>query len=213
MDECFAVSKPVFLGEDRYEHDHHESRDPQDMRYFQRRLFWAWLLSGGSANYGGRWWVLHPYSQTGARPARSFHHPAHIYDQPLAGLDSVKVIRDFFEQRHVELAAFQPAHALASDPDRRDAVNAPKVMRRAGDEFLLYHPNATGAGRTMEVSASRTARVRLDLTSAPGRFSVEWVRALDGAALPGDAVQGGAVIELAAPWPGADIVLRMQRSQ
>lgn len=57
-------AKPVFLGEDRYEHDYPD-RDPTDMRYFQRRLFWAWLLSGGSANYGGRWWSVVPYSQTG----------------------------------------------------------------------------------------------------------------------------------------------------
>ena len=62
-----AFAKPVFLGEDRYEQDHAE-RDPLDMRYWQRRLFWSWLLSGGSANYGGRWWAVHPYSETAGKP-------------------------------------------------------------------------------------------------------------------------------------------------
>ncbi|MBM4083108.1 MAG: DUF4038 domain-containing protein, partial [Planctomycetes bacterium] len=137
-----AAAKPVFLGEDRYEHDHPETRDPRDMRYFQRRLFWAWLLSGGSANYGGRWWALHPYTQTGQRPAPSAHHKDFTYKAPLTGLDSVKAIRDYFETRRVELSDFVPDHALASDPDGTPATRAPKLMRRGRDEFLVYHPNA-----------------------------------------------------------------------
>ena len=59
-------NKPVFNGEDRYESDHAESYDPFDMRYFQRRLFWSWLLSGGSANYGGE-----PNRPSQARPDTS----------------------------------------------------------------------------------------------------------------------------------------------
>lgn len=62
-----AFAKPVFLGEDRYEQDHAE-RDPLHMRYWQRRLFWSWLLSGGSTNYGGRWWVVQPYGETRGKP-------------------------------------------------------------------------------------------------------------------------------------------------
>jgi len=38
-----ALAKAVFLGEDRYEQDHGSRLDPLHMRYWQRRLFWAWL--------------------------------------------------------------------------------------------------------------------------------------------------------------------------
>ena len=56
-----AFAKPVFLGEDRYEQDHGTRLDPTHMAYWQRRLFWSWLLAGGSAQYYGRtWWTVHP---------------------------------------------------------------------------------------------------------------------------------------------------------
>ncbi|MBM3855739.1 MAG: DUF5060 domain-containing protein, partial [Verrucomicrobia bacterium] len=98
-----AFAKPVFLGEDRYEQDHAE-RDPLDMRYWQRRLFWAWLLSGGSTNYGGRWWAVHPYSETAGRPTAYHARKAVIFDKALTGLDSVRVIRDTFAARAIDLA-------------------------------------------------------------------------------------------------------------
>ena len=108
------LNKPVFLGEDRYEQDR-VNLDPLHMRYWQRRLFWAWLLSGGSTNYGGRWWTVHPYSESGARPAIYNRRPENTFRQLLAGLDSVRFIRDFFQQRSVDLGEFEPDHALVED--------------------------------------------------------------------------------------------------
>jgi hypothetical protein len=210
-EQYHALAKPVFLGEDRYEHDHPETHDPRDMQYFQRRLFWAWLLSGGSANYGGRWWVVHPYAQTGRRPAPSAHHRDFTYTAPLTGLDSVKVIRDYFETRRIELSDFVPDHALATDPDNVPPTRAPKLMRRGRDEFLVYHPNAAADRRDAKVDLNRAARLRLDLREAAGSFTVEWYRAVDGTTHNGGAVRGEQWIELVAPWAGQDVVVRLSK--
>ncbi len=204
-------NKPVFLGEDRYEQDHPRTHDPVDMRYFQRRLFWSWLLAGGSANYGGRWWTIHPYRQTGKRPVSNPKYPEATHGQ-LVGLDSVRFIRDYFAKREIELSDFEPDHGLARDLDDAPASRAPKLMRRGQEEFLLYHPNAAADGRDAKARGERTARVRLDLRKAHGPFAVEWYRAHDGIARKGEPVAGGKEVELVAPWPGHDIVLRLVKA-
>jgi hypothetical protein len=208
-------AKPVLLGEDRYEQDHPNKLDPIDMRYFQRRLYWAWLLSGGSANYGGRWWVLHPYTQTGKRETLN---PWPVYKKAthraaLTGLDSVRFIRDYFVKRNVELFDFEPDHGLVSDLDDGKDARAPKLMRRGQDEFLIYHPNAAADGREAKVHAERKARVRLDLRKADGPFAVEWYRAHDGTAQEVAPIAGGKEVELVAPWPGHDVVLRVVKTR
>ncbi len=206
-----AFAKPVFLGEDRYEQDHGVTLDPTHMRYWQRRLFWAWLLSGGSANYGGRWWAVHPYEETAKRTATYHKRPAVTFRTPLTGLDSVRHIRDYFEQRGIDLGQFEPDHALAEDAAGRQAAQSPRLLHRGGDEFLIYHPNAASDDQSARADAARTARLRLDLRTAPGNFSVEWYRAEDGQARIGDAVPGAQWLELTAPWPRADVVLRLRR--
>lgn len=205
-----AFAKPVFLGEDRYEQDH-ATLDPVDMRYWQRRLFWAWSLSGGSANYGGRWWAVHPYSETGNKPTAYNRRKAVVFDKPLTGLDSVRVIRDYFATRAIDLAEFSAAPDLVRDADGRVAVDAPKLMRRGGDEFLADHPNSASAGRTAQADATRAARLSLDLSTAPGQFEVEWLRPHDGVSARGAPVEGGRRIELTSPWIGYDAVVRIIR--
>lgn len=215
--ECCAkyhrFAKPVLLGEDRYEQDHPNRLDPIDMRYYQRRLYWAWLLSGGSASYGGRWWVLHPYTQTGERatpnprPAAKFTH-----NTALHGLDCVKFIRDYFETRQIELSDFEPDEALARDPDGGQGARVPKLLRRGHDEFLIYHPNAAADAREAKPNTERKARLHLDLRQAAGPFEVEWYRADDGMSQAGELIAGGKQVELIAPWPGYDVVLRLFRN-
>jgi len=209
-DRYEAFAKPVFLSEDRYEQDRAEL-DPVNMRYWQRRLFWAWLLSGGSANYGGRWWAVHPYSETANKPAAYHRRPAVVFRQPLTGLDSVRVIRDYFATRGIELAEFSAAPALVRDADGRVAADAPKLMRRGGDEFLLYHPNSASAGRDAQADATRAARLWLDLSTVSGQFDVEWLRPHDGVNARGAPVEGGRRIELTSPWVGHDAVVRLVR--
>lgn len=205
-------AKPVLLGEDRYEQDHPDRFDPIDMRYFQRRLYWAWLLSGGCANYGGRWWVLHPYTQTGKRqtpnprPAYNFIHKA-----PLHGLDSVKFIRDYFEKRKIELSDFVPDHGLVRSLDGAGEARAPKLMRRGQEEYLIYHPNAGDDGKKAKTDPKKKAGMKLDLRAVQAAFTVEWYRAEDGVALEAGTIEGGRMTELIGPWAGYDVVLRLSR--
>lgn len=204
-------AKPVFLGEDRYEQDHGPNLDPANMRYWQRRLFWTWLLSGGSANYGGRWWLVQPYSEVGTTPATVKDRPNVTFRTPLTGLDSVRFIRDYFAGREIELSGFEPDQSLVSDPDGGQDARAPKLMRRAYEEFLVYHPNAAADGREAKPQSKRMARLRLDLRQAVGPLTAEWYRAEDGMAQRGEHVAGGKEVALTAPWPGHDVVLRLSR--
>lgn len=204
-------NKPVFLGEDRYEQDYPNRYDPVDMRYFQRRLFWAWLLAGGSANYGGRYWVVHPYRQTGRRPAPSLRDHNITFGQ-LVGLDSVKFIRDYFSARNLELSDFEPAYDLAKAAVDGTPGQAPHVMRRGHAEFLVYHPHATGDGRKARVQTGTAARLRIDLRQTQGHFDVEWYRAEDGQMKRGEPVPAGDWRELTAPWMGADVVVWLRRA-
>lgn len=207
-------AKPVLLGEDRYEQDHPNRLDPIDMRYFQRRLYWAWLLSGGSANYGGRWWVLHPYTQTGERetpnprPAYHFTHKT-----ALRGLDSVKFIHDYFESRKIELSDFVPDHGRASDLDGAREARAPKLMRRGQEEYLIYHPNAADDGKDAKPDAKKKAGLNIDLRAVQATFTVEWYRPEDGAVHDGGTVKGGQEVRLVSPWIGHDVVLRLSKPQ
>ena len=201
-----AFEKPVFLGEDRYEQDHGVRRDPAHMRAWQRRLFWAWLFSGGSTNYGGRWWTVQPYTDTGTLTATFHQRPQTTFSTALTGLDSVKFIRDYFEQRRIELGEFQPDHALAGDLQN---VRTPRVMRRGNDEFLIYHPNAADDGQNARPDPAQTARIQLDLRQAAGTFVAEWYRTEDGVVADGGTFAGGQRLDFTAPWLGQDVVLRL----
>lgn len=204
-----AAAKPVFLGEDRYEQDHGPSRDPAHMRYWQRRLFWSWLLSGGSTNYGGRWWTVQPYGETGVRTTRYRQRPNVTFDAALTGLDSVVPIRDFFERRAIDLALFEPDHALVRDTAGAEGARAPKLMRRGQVEFLIYHPHAAADGREARVDVAKTPGVVVDLSAARGQFAVEWYRAEDGRSQAGDDIAGGKENKLTSPFPAHDVVLRL----
>lgn len=196
----------VFLAEDYYEQDH-ESRYPRTPRYSQRWLFWSWILSGGSANYGGRYAVLHPYSQSRQLP---FEFNGRHWGG-LTGLDSAPYIATYFRERGIDLVSFQPDDQLVSDLDNRNDQRRPDLMRRGFDELLIYHPNAYRAERFAHLALSVTPGVRLDLRGTDGMFSVEWYRAYDGVTLLGKPVAGGDYRELVSPWKGYDFVLRLVR--
>ena len=208
-EKYYPYAKPVFLGEDRYEQDHPDL-DPTDMCYYQRRLYWSWLLSGGFTNYGGRWWVVHPYNETGKRPTRSpWDREEKTFTSQLVGLDSVRHIRDYLNTRNIELSDFEPDHGLVTDSDGRTRIQSPKVMRRGIDEYLIYHPNASIDGKETGTDASRKARFCLNLQIAHGLFSVEWYRAEDGITYDGGIIEGGKEIEFASPWVGHDVVIHL----
>ena len=204
--------KPVFLGEDRYEQDHGPRLDPTHMQYWQRRLFWAWLLSGGSTNYGGRWWSVQPYSETGVRTTTYHKRKDVTFRTALTGLDSVKVIQDYFTKRGIELSDFEPDHTLVKGSAGAEGARAPRLMRRGQEQFLIFHPNAAADGKESKVDASRKASLRLDLRGASGRFAVEWYRAEDGVVHDDGTVEGGEQRDLTSPWTGSDVVLRLLKT-
>lgn len=207
--EKFA--KPVFLGEDRYEQDHGPSQDPTYMRYWQRRLYWSWLLAGGSANYGGRWWTVQPYSETGTKASAFYRRPRITFHNALTGLDSVRPIKDYFEHRKIDLGQFTPDHSIVQDSLGQQGSLSPKLSHRVNDEYLIYHPHAAIEGQGTQPLASCAAQLRLDLRQAQGRFSVEWYRPEDGLSqLAGD-VTAGDWRDFTSPWEGSDVVLRLSR--
>jgi hypothetical protein len=198
----------VWMAEDYYEQDYGHYADPA---FFFRWLFWSSLLAGGSGNYGGRYGVIHPYSQTSRPDLRWTGSDRTDYTgRPLKGLDSTAFIARYFKERSIDLGSFRPNDARVSDLYGRTGKLRPKLAERGNQELLVYHPNASAAGKSARVDSSRTARMRLDLTAATGTFEIEWYRPLDGEARSGETIQGGAVGELEAPWPGQDVVLRLK---
>lgn len=219
-----AVPQHVFDAEDYYEQDWPEG-NPRHPRYFYRRLFWSWLLAGGSSNYGGRYLYVHPYSRTGSlvAPTRGI-----VYKAALTGADSLIYIRSFFARTGVTLAGWVSDDALARDLDGHasrgwigrvlfgDDSRRVKCARRAdGGQIIVYHPNAREgfveeghqtSGREINVDPGRRARFTIDLRRFQGDFDVVWTRARDGETVSGSRVPGGGMRELAAPWPGEDVV-------
>jgi hypothetical protein len=189
-DRPAAPGKFTWCGEDRYE----TYLPPAHPRYFFRRLMWAWILSGGSACYGGDWDSTTPYALTG-----------------FTGLDSVAFIGSYFESRGIDLALFSYNDKRARDP-ASTGKNRPQACNRGMEEFIVYHPNGTGEGAGVDIDAGRTASFELDLSGAPGPFQVEWFRARDGVRVSGGTVPGGALRVFTAPWAGQDVVCRLERS-
>ena len=150
-----------------------------------------------------------------AMPLRSKRQTPSPYDknvthkEQLTGLDSVRFLRDYFAKRNIELSDFEPDHGLVRDLDSRDQAQAPKLMRRGADEYLVYHPNAASDGKAAKVDAGRKARLRLDLKAAAGTFRVEWYHPEDGQAHDGGTVEGGDPRDRTSPWKGSDVVVRL----
>jgi hypothetical protein len=205
-----AWGLPVFLGEDRYEHDR-ATRDPLDPAYMFRCLFAAWLLAGGSASYGGRWRTLTPYRQSeGEVYVTGWGGADEIaYTQALHGLDAIPHLRAFFEQRGIQLWQFRADNARVSSTDPADAAFPPKLTRRAWHELLIYHPNAAGEDRHVHADPARTATLTVDLSPSASAYLAEWFDLASGESLEGGVFLGGAPIELAAPWQGRDVLLRL----
>ena len=189
------VNLHVFLGEDRYEQDRF-TRDPKHPRYYFRRLFWSWLLAGGSASYGGRWRVIQPYSQTGSLSYATGwgQQDEHTYTERLHGLDDVRHLRAYYAKRGIDLSRFTPENGI------------PLVTRRAEAEILVYHANGIGSGREANVDESATAEIKLSLPAR--RYRVEWFDPATGRSTRGAAVRGGQQT-FTAPWRGTDVVLRL----
>ncbi len=196
----------VFLGEDFYEQEH-PNLSPRNPDFSQRWLFWSWLLEGGSANYGGRYFVIQPYSESGevAFEFRGVEYGA------LHGLDSVPYIKAYFEDRAIDLSLFAAADELISDPnaEKVDIRRPHATLRGDYDEIIIYQPNAGNYRRLAELWDGRIPQVDVDLSAAFNRFSVEFYRPVDGITQMGEPVDGGQIQRLTSPWEGLDVVIRL----
>lgn len=203
-----SVPMHIFMAEDYYEQDYGSYADPP---FFFRWLQWSWLLAGGSSNYGGRFGVIHPYTQTGrADLAWTGAGGTDYTGIPLKGLDSFRLIASYFADRGIDPGLFAPADAWVADADGRAGKLRPKAARRGSDEIVIYHPNAVTSGHEATLAADRPARLEVDLAQAPARFTVEWFRAVDGATAFSEVVQGGSTVALVSPWTGQDVVVRLR---
>jgi uncharacterized protein DUF5060 len=165
-------------------------------RYFYRWSYWAWTLSGGSSCHGNFYLTDPPYSTSG-----------------YTGLDSVPYLWKYFKDRNIDLGLFQPDPGLMSD-NRPGAfqvndAESMEVMRRGGSEFIVYHPNYSVDGQGATLDANVAAGMRIDLSSYPGSYQVEWYRPHDGLVQTAGTVSGGAVRSFTSPWVGYDAVMRL----
>jgi hypothetical protein len=155
------------------------------------------------------WWTVHPYTATGTTDGTYQKRTEAPFRTPLTGLDSVRPIRDFFEQRAIDMGEFEPDHALVEAAAAHSDAQTPRLMRRGKQEFLIYHPHAAGDEQAAQVNMDGPAKFRLDLRAAEGKFSVEWYRAEDGQAQDGAEVTARDWCQLTAPWSGADVIVRL----
>jgi prepilin-type processing-associated H-X9-DG protein len=100
------AAQPVVLDEDRYEH----WREPENPRYFFRRLMWANLLSGGHATYGGLR-TYEPYDGGGGGGVQGYFD-ANRAGKLAGGADDFVHIHRFFADTGLTLVGMEPADEL-----------------------------------------------------------------------------------------------------
>lgn len=200
----------VFNGEDRYEQDR-LLKNPHDPAYFFRRLFLAWLLSGGSVCYGGRFSRTDPYSATGQRPYPAYFENDTVYNVRLSGLDQVGLIGSFLTAKSIDLSTYLAADALASSSGAANAgVNRLKCMKHPGHGYLVYDPNCeTDSGPAATPRPDRRPAFGVDLRGDAGVYAVEWLKLADGSTASGGSVTGGGRVNFIAPWTGSDVLLHL----
>lgn len=179
--------KYVWCSEDWYETYPKNGAMPNP-KYFFRRLFWAYILNGAGACYGGYWdQVRHG----------------------LTGLAHLKYIMPYFNKRGIDPGNYSYAgDALASGPKGYDRV---QVAFRGNSEYLCYHPNGNGGwGYNANIKKGSTATFSLNLSAGAGKsYSVEWFNTSTGAAIKTSNVNGGGTVKLTAPWSQVDVLCRL----
>ncbi|GEM_PF-1306362 len=226
IDEYKNFPVHLYYGEDWYEQSATPVTDPANPDYYQRRLFWSSLLSGGSAAYGGRYPVIHPYRETGST---TFDIGNRTYSGSLSGLDSVNVIHLVLQSRNIDLALFTPDDRVVHSPVPVPPLgnNGPsriQATRKSYAEILAYLPNASagelagGSENSIEdvsrllaiPDTDRTPQVELDLHhGVNASYDITWFNPGTGESLPGGVVSGGDRVTLTSPWVGSDTVLHV----
>jgi len=212
----------VFLGEDWYEQTKtangkdwfentgtvYSCRAIQNPAYYYRWLFWSWILSGGSANYGGRWARLQPYFMTDSLVyTEPFSKEKLQFKEQMSGLNGATHIGRFFKDQDIDLSGFYPDHEFVLDLGHRANNGYLKLMRKGNEKFLIYHPNAQTKGIDAKPDAGRTVRFSVNLEGIHKTYSVLWVHPGNGEYAEAGKIEGNRIVEFTAPWPGTDAVL------
>lgn len=184
-------AKHVFNGEDRYE----SHKAPKSVAYYFSRMNWAWLLSGGSACYGGIWDRTINYTNSN-----------------LTGLNSMRYIRPFLENRAIDLAQFTPNDALATDSNGATGKNRVKLANRGTNEYLAMITGGEGDGAYIKPRPNIVPGCSINLAGASGTFNVEWMNGTTGAIANGGTVTGGGKVTLKAPWVYTHVIVRLYKS-
>jgi hypothetical protein len=151
------AARPVVLDEDRYEH----WREPENPRYFFRRLMWASLLSGGHATYGGLR-TYEPYDG-GIRGVQGYFD-ANRAGKLAGGADDFVHIHRFFADTGLTLVGMEPADALVGgDPHQVKCIGN-------GDTYIVYAANPDG--KTPQSDRPRAEIPRVHIRLAQGDYSV-----------------------------------------
>lgn len=188
---------PVVLDEDRYG----LYIKPRHPRYFFRRLFWASLLSGGHATYGG----LNTYEPfDGPQGTKGMHgYLDAVRDGRLEdAAQDFAHIRRFFAEANLTLIGFQPGDALAG----QDGHTAKAATN--GRAILVYLQNPDGRVPETANVAETPAKVRLILP--PGAWRCRWYDPRRGVWQDAPGVRGVGTADLAAPFPGDAVLLLEQ---
>ena len=204
----------VFLGEDWYENSKraHEGYYIHNPDYYYRWLFWSWTLSGGSANYGGRWARLQPYFMTDSLEYIEPFDSGLKFNRQMTGLNSAKFINDFFSKKNIELTEFVPDHSLATDLCNHAGSGNVKLMRKGYSDILIYHPNALVNGIDAALDENNNPHFQINLTSTGEKVYCEkWYCPSKGEWENRGIIKGGSVLEFWAPWKGKDAVLFLKQ--
>jgi hypothetical protein len=153
------AARPVVLDEDRYEH----WREPENPRYFFRRLMWASLLSGGHATYGGLR-TYEPYDG-GVRGVQGYFD-ANRAGKLAGGADDFVHIHRFFADTGLTLVGMEPADALVGgNPHQVKCIGN-------GDTYIVYAANPHG--KKPQTDRPRAERPRVSIRLPQGDYSVRW---------------------------------------
>lgn len=218
----------VFLGEDWYENtktangkDWFENTKTTQISYsilnpdyYYRWLFWSWTLSGGSANYGGRWARLQPYFMTDSLEyIEPFSKEKLRFRNQMSGLNSAKYITQFFDNQKIDLPEFVPDHRFATDTDNRTDNGYLKLMRKGFSELIIYHPNASIKGIGAAPDTNKTIHFRIDFSGISKSFRGKWYRPGNGETADAGMIKGDKKVDFTAPWKGTDAVLYLKEVQ
>ena len=176
---------PVVNDEDRYEH----YRKPQHPRYFFRRLFWASLLSGGHATYGGL--STHEAYDADLKGMQGYYHAARA--GKLEGAHDLIHIRTFFRDTGLTLVHFMPNDALVGGRPGHT-----KCARTARD-LLAYLAHPSGDSPETDNVLDTTPTITVNLESVD--FAARWFQPTTGL-WQGTSLIGGGTQTLEAPAPG-----------